>query len=196
MVFQKYNDFVVFPMHIFAVYLLNQILYKILRKSIGNQLNPYQILKKPKDFVKNLMDFYSRDNNLDRILPIINGKSNISLRLIKILAEKFINSSAPRKLVRACINKYFSFIDQNLLISTKSINTCGKAGKNIANLLQIQSGKNPNIFSKIPVKVDNPGITEASAFTTNSMVSFIAVHPNCKPELITETPKGDPKDAK
>jgi hypothetical protein len=32
--------------------------------------------------LENLMDFYSRDDNLDKILPIINGKSNISLRLI------------------------------------------------------------------------------------------------------------------
>ena len=32
--------------------------------------------------LENLLDFYSKDNNLDRILPIINGKSKISLRLI------------------------------------------------------------------------------------------------------------------
>ena len=32
--------------------------------------------------LENLLDFFSKDNNLDRVLPIINGKSKISLRLI------------------------------------------------------------------------------------------------------------------
>ena len=30
----------------------------------------------------NLLEYYKKDNNLERILPIINGESKISLRLI------------------------------------------------------------------------------------------------------------------
>lgn len=32
--------------------------------------------------LNNLMDFYNKDDNLEKILPIINGESSISLRLI------------------------------------------------------------------------------------------------------------------
>ena len=32
--------------------------------------------------LNNLMKFYKNDNNIERILPIINGQSSISLRLI------------------------------------------------------------------------------------------------------------------
>ncbi len=32
--------------------------------------------------LNNLMKFYNKNNNLDKILPIINGESTISLRLI------------------------------------------------------------------------------------------------------------------
>ena len=39
--------------------------------------------------LENLLDFYSRSNNLDRILPIINGKSKISLRLIDWFATNY-----------------------------------------------------------------------------------------------------------
>jgi len=39
--------------------------------------------------LENLLDFYSRSNNLDRVLPIINGKSKISLRLIDWFATNY-----------------------------------------------------------------------------------------------------------
>ena len=39
--------------------------------------------------LENLLDFYSRSNNLERILPIINGKSKISLRLIDWFATNY-----------------------------------------------------------------------------------------------------------
>ena len=39
--------------------------------------------------LENLLDFYSKANNLDRILPIINGKSQISLRLIDWFATNY-----------------------------------------------------------------------------------------------------------
>ena len=32
--------------------------------------------------LNNLLDFYNKDNNIDKILPIINGESMISLRLV------------------------------------------------------------------------------------------------------------------
>ena len=32
--------------------------------------------------LNNLLDFYNKDNNIDKILPIINGESSISLRLV------------------------------------------------------------------------------------------------------------------
>ena len=32
--------------------------------------------------LENLMKFYNKNNNIDKILPIINGESKISLRLI------------------------------------------------------------------------------------------------------------------
>ena len=39
--------------------------------------------------MKNLMDFYEKDNNLDKILKIINGESQISLRLIDWFATNY-----------------------------------------------------------------------------------------------------------
>ena len=39
--------------------------------------------------LENLLQFYSHNNNLDRILPIINGKSEISLRLIDWFATNY-----------------------------------------------------------------------------------------------------------
>ena len=39
--------------------------------------------------LENLLDFYSRSDNLDRVLPIINGKSKISLRLIDWFATNY-----------------------------------------------------------------------------------------------------------
>ena len=32
--------------------------------------------------LNNLLSFYDKDNNIDKILPIINGESTISLRLV------------------------------------------------------------------------------------------------------------------
>ena len=32
--------------------------------------------------MKTMMDFYNKDNNIEKILPIINGESQTSLRLI------------------------------------------------------------------------------------------------------------------
>ena len=37
----------------------------------------------------NLMNFYQKDNNLDKILNIINGESKISLRLIDWFATNY-----------------------------------------------------------------------------------------------------------
>ena len=39
--------------------------------------------------LNNLMNFYSKDGNLEKILPIINGKSKISLRLIDWFATNY-----------------------------------------------------------------------------------------------------------
>ena len=39
--------------------------------------------------LNNLMKFYDKDNNLEKILPIINGESMISLRLIDSGSELF-----------------------------------------------------------------------------------------------------------
>ena len=39
--------------------------------------------------MKNLMDFYNREGNLDKILKIINGESQISLRLIDWFATNY-----------------------------------------------------------------------------------------------------------
>ena len=39
--------------------------------------------------LENLLKFYGKDNNLERILPIINGKSLVSLRLIDWFATNY-----------------------------------------------------------------------------------------------------------
>ena len=39
--------------------------------------------------MKNLMDFYNKNNNLEKILKIINGESQISLRLIDWFATNY-----------------------------------------------------------------------------------------------------------
>ena len=39
--------------------------------------------------LNNLMNFYNKDNNLEKILPIINGESLISLRLIDWFATNY-----------------------------------------------------------------------------------------------------------
>ena len=39
--------------------------------------------------LQNLLEFYSQDNHLERILPIINGKSEVSLRLIDWFATNY-----------------------------------------------------------------------------------------------------------
>ena len=39
--------------------------------------------------LENLLEFYKRDDNLERILPIINGKSEVSLRLIDWFATNY-----------------------------------------------------------------------------------------------------------
>tara|TARA_Y100000996_G_scaffold414369_1_gene405035 strand:- start:69 stop:587 length:519 start_codon:yes stop_codon:yes gene_type:complete len=39
--------------------------------------------------MKNLMEFYNKNNNLDKILSIINGESQISLRLIDWFATNY-----------------------------------------------------------------------------------------------------------
>ena len=39
--------------------------------------------------LKNLMKFYNRDGNMERILPIINGEATISLRLIDWFATNY-----------------------------------------------------------------------------------------------------------
>ena len=39
--------------------------------------------------LKNLMDFYKKDNNLDKMLNIINGESKISLRIVDWFATNY-----------------------------------------------------------------------------------------------------------
>ena len=39
--------------------------------------------------LENLLEFYKKNNNLERVLPIINGKSEISLRLIDWFATNY-----------------------------------------------------------------------------------------------------------
>ena len=39
--------------------------------------------------LKNLMEFYNRNGNMERILPIINGEASISLRLIDWFATNY-----------------------------------------------------------------------------------------------------------
>ena len=39
--------------------------------------------------LNNLLSFYNRDGNLEKILPIINGESSISLRLIDWFATNY-----------------------------------------------------------------------------------------------------------
>ena len=39
--------------------------------------------------LKKLMEFYNKDGNMERILPIINGESEVSLRLIDWFATNY-----------------------------------------------------------------------------------------------------------
>ena len=43
--------------------------------------------------LENLMKFYKKSNNIDKILPIINGESKISLRLI----DWFVTNYSKKK---------------------------------------------------------------------------------------------------
>ena len=44
----------------------------------------------------NLLEFYNKNNNLDKILPIINGESEISLRLI----DWFVTNCAKKNFIQ------------------------------------------------------------------------------------------------
>jgi hypothetical protein len=51
--------------------------------------------------MNNLLKFYSEDDNIDKILPIINGQSNLSIRII----DWFVTNYAKKNYVIYTINK-------------------------------------------------------------------------------------------
>ena len=51
--------------------------------------------------LKNLMKFYNEDNNIEKILPIINGQSNLSIRII----DWFVTNYAKKNYVTYNVEK-------------------------------------------------------------------------------------------
>ena len=67
--------------------------------------------------LNNLMKFYNKDNNIEKILPIINGDSQISLRLI----DWFVTNYSKKNFIVMKENKRFNvYIDYKLKLKAYS----------------------------------------------------------------------------
>ena len=73
--------------------------------------------------LKNLMKFYNRDGNMERILPIINGEATISLRLIDWFATNYSKKNYtvyPLKNSKGVEKRFKVYIDYKLKLKAYS----------------------------------------------------------------------------
>ena len=73
--------------------------------------------------LNNLMKFYNRDGNMERILPIINGESTISLRLIDWFATNYSKKNYTVYMLKDSSNKkrrFKVYIDYKLKLKAYS----------------------------------------------------------------------------
>ena len=71
----------------------------------------------------NLLKFYHKDNNMQKILPIINGESSISLRLIDWFATNYSKKYYTVYNIKDCYNKdkrFKVYIDYKLKLKAYS----------------------------------------------------------------------------
>ena len=66
----------------------------------------------------NLMKFYTKNNNIDKILPIINGESKISLRLIDWFVTNY--SKKHFTIIRDGTNRFKVYLDYKLKLKAYS----------------------------------------------------------------------------
>ena len=68
--------------------------------------------------LENLMKFYNKNNNIDRILPIINGESKISLRLIDWFVTNY--SKKHFTIIKSGTNRFKVYLDYKLKLKAYS----------------------------------------------------------------------------
>ena len=73
--------------------------------------------------LQNLLKFYKKNNNMDRILPIINGEAKISLRLIDWFATNYSKKNYTVYILKDCAGKgkrFKVYIDYKLKLKAYS----------------------------------------------------------------------------